>query len=688
MICALVGNQNSGKTTLFNALTGSNQKVGNWPGVTIEKKEGRIKGTEISIVDLPGIYSLSPYTAEEEVSRKFCFEEKPDLIINIIDATSLERSLYLTTQLLEMDTDVVIALNMEDMLNKVGITIDVNKLSEKLGCSIVSISAKNGTGINKLIELINSGKYKKNTHLPIYPEDIEWVINDNATHFLPEQNYKRFSAVKVIEHDKEYMVLLNRHSEANIQKLEEKYGMDGEQLIADKRYCYIENLKKECVKTVPVKESITDRLDKVFLNKWAAIPIFIVVMALVYLLSVGIVGGLTVNLIDMLFNGADVLELNIFTTTFSYNVNFMGLGPWLGSIIQVAGGSPWAVSLVQNGIVSAVGAVCNFVPQIIILFTCLAILETTGYMSRISFFLDRVFHNFGLSGKSLVPFILGSGCSVPGIMTCRTVEDPDERHLSIILTPFIPCNAKLPIIALFASYFFGSYSWLVSFSLYLFAITIILISGVILKHLFYKGHNSTFVSELPAYQVPSLKYVARDVSDKTLAFIKRAGSVILICSIFVWFFASFTYDFRFVDNKTVFISESMLAAIGNSFAWFFYIMLGGHWSWAAAVSAIQGLVAKEQVISSMTVISGISEDVTGGVGSGIFNSSAFSFFNGWSAYAYLVFNLFSAPCFGAIGAMRKELGSFKATLKGISFQIGVAWVLASLIGGIGWLISI
>src|SRR5574344_84180 len=686
MICALVGNQNSGKTTLFNALTGSNQKVGNWPGVTIEKKEGTIKGSDIGIVDLPGIYSLSPYTAEEEVSRKFCFEEKPDLIVNIIDATSLERSLYLTTQLLEMDTDVIIALNMEDMLNKVGISIDVKKLSEKIGCSIVSISAKNGTGINNLIDLIKSGKYQKNEHIRIYPNDIEWVINDNIVHFLPEQNFKRFSAVKVIEHDQDYLVLLNRHSEANIKNLEEKYQMDGEQLIADKRYAYIAELKKECVKVTPVPESITDKLDRIFLNKWLAIPIFLVIMGLVYMLSVGVVGGLTVNLIDMLFNGTDVLELSLFSKTWEIPVNFLGLGPWLGELIKTAGGSPWAVSLVQNGVISAVGAVCNFVPQIIILFSCLAILETTGYMSRISFFLDRVFHNFGLSGKSLVPFILGSGCSVPGIMTCRTVEDPDERHLSIILTPFIPCNAKLPIIALFASYFFGSYSWIVSFSLYLFAVTIILLSGIILKHLIYKGHSSTFVSELPNYQAPSFKYVARDVSDKTLAFIKRAGSVILICSVVVWFLASFTFDFKFVDGVNVLIENSMLAGIGNTFAWFFYIMLGGNWSWAAAVSAIQGLVAKEQVISSMTVISGVASDAS--TGAGIFTSSAFSFFNGWSAYAFLVFNLFSAPCFGAIGAMRKELGSLKATLKGIGFQIGVAWVLASLIGGIGWLISL
>lgn len=685
MKIALVGNQNSGKTTLFNALTGSNQKVGNWPGVTIEKKEGIIKGTKIEVVDLPGIYSLSPYSDDEEVSRKFCFEEKPDLIINIIDATSLERSLYLTTQLLEMDLDVVIALNMEDMLNKTGIKIDINKLSNLICSSIVSISAKNGTGIQDLINLIKDKKYKHNKHLPIYPQDIEWVINDNMEHFLPEQDFKRFSAVKVIEHDKEYMVLLNRHSAANIEELEKKYAMDGEQLIADQRYKYIEGIKKQCVIITPQPESITDKLDRIFLNKFAAIPIFICVMALVYILSIGVVGGLTVNVIDMLFNGAEELELTFFGLSKSFEVNFLGLGPWISNIILNAGGSLWSASLVKDGVVAGVGAVCNFIPQIMMLFACLSVLETTGYMSRISFFLDRVFHNFGLSGKSLIPFIVGSGCSVPAIMACRTVEDSDERHLSIILTPFIPCNAKLPIIALFASYFFGPSSWFVSFSLYLFAVLIILLSGYILKRLLYKGHSSTFISELPVYKLPSFKYVARDVFDKTIAFIKRAGTVILICSVVVWFLGSFTWKFEFVDGVNIFIKDSILAGIGNSIAWFFYIMLGGNWSWAASVSAIQGLVAKEQVISSITVIAGIGE---GASANSIFTSELFKFFTPWSAYAFMVFNLFSAPCFGAIGAMKKELGSTKAMLKGVSFQIGVAWLLASIIGGIGWLIAL
>lgn len=340
MICALIGNQNSGKTTLFNALTGSNQKVGNWPGVTIEKKSGFIKNSDIEVNDLPGIYSLSPYTLEEDVSRKYLFTEKNDLIINIIDATSLERSLYLTTQLLEMDIDVVIALNMEDILDKKGIRIDINKLENELGCSIVSISAKKETGISDLIDLIKSKKYIKNKHLKIYPSDVEEVISNNINHFTPEQKFKRFTAVKVIEHDKEYLALENDANKDPIKNLEDKYQMDGEELIADKRYAFIEKIKKDCVKTYERPISITDKLDRILLNKYLAIPIFIVVMAIIYMLSVGVIGGLTVNLIDMLFNGTDVLELSIFSYNLSFEVNFTGLGPYLGEVIANVGGSP------------------------------------------------------------------------------------------------------------------------------------------------------------------------------------------------------------------------------------------------------------------------------------------------------------------------------------------------------------
>lgn len=667
MIVGLYGNQNSGKTTLFNELTGSNQKVGNWPGVTIEKKEGRIKGSDIEIVDLPGIYSLSPYTLEEEVSRKFLFEEKVDVILNIIDSTSIERSLYLTTQLLETGIDTVIALNMVDILESHGINIDIDKLSDALGVTIIKISAKNGTNIDNLISTIKEGNYKKNSHLKIYPNDVEELIDEISSSFSESIENKRFASVKIIEHDRAFQILNNEILESRSQDIEKKYDMDGEQLIASLRYQFIESILKDSVKHTKREDTITDKLDKILLNKYLAIPIFIVIMALVYLLTVGVVGRYTVDLIDSLFNGS---------------MSTKGLGPLLEELILNNGGSPISASLVSRGIIAGVGAVCNFIPQIIVLFTLLAILETSGYMSRISFFLDRVFHKFGLSGKSLVPFIVGSGCSVPAIMSCRTIEDKDERHLSILLTPFIPCNAKLPIIVLFSSFFFGSSSWLVSFSLYLIAFLIILLSGYILKKLFYKGHESTFVSELPEYKLPSFKYVFKDVYDKTLAFIKRAGTIIFIFSVIVWFLSSFTWRFEYVDGESILIDNSILASIGNAFSWFFYFILGGNNSWAASVSAIQGLVAKEQVISSMSVIAKVSDN------GAIFNSQIFNFFTPITAYAYMVFNIFSAPCIGAISTMKKEFGNYKDMFKAVLFQTLLAWVLGSLIGLVQLLISI
>lgn len=677
MKVALVGNQNAGKTTLFNALTGSNQKIGNWPGVTIERKIGILKGSEdIEIVDLPGIYSLSPYTSEEDVSRKYVLEEKPDLILNIIDATSLERSLYLTTQLLELDCDVVIALNMEDILLRNGITINDDKLSHELGASIVSISAKTGKNIDNLINLIKSRKYRKNEQKKIYPDDIEEEIFRISSLLGDKYSNKRFISIKIMENDRDFGILSNSRilNECNI--LEQKYDMDIEQLFAAKRYDYIEAIKKKTTTYTPVKESITDKLDKLFLNKYLAIPLFILIMTFVCFISVGVVGQLTTSLIDAAFNGGTSISI------FNYEIPLYveGLTNILSNSLSSWGASPWAISLINDGMIGGISAVLNFLPQIMMLFFCLTILEATGYMTRIAFFLDRVFHKFGLSGKSLIPFIVGSGCSVPGVMASRIVEDNDEKKLTILLTPFIPCSAKLPIMALFTSYFFGSLGWLVSASMYVMAVVIILISGIILKKLVYKGHSSTFVSELPSYKLPNFKYVFRDVYDKTISFIKRAGTVILLCSIIVWVLSSFTWDYRYVDGLSVQIDQSMLAGIGNAFAWMFYPMLCGNYSWGAAVSALQGLVAKEQVISSMTVISSI-----GGYSEDIFSSSMFSFFNSWSAFAFMTFNLFCSPCIGAISAMRKEFGSNKEMFKAIGYQTGLAWVIATIIGCLGWL---
>ena len=652
MKVALVGNQNSGKTTLFNYLTGMNAKIGNWPGVTIEKKTGTIKGTKHEITDLPGIYSLSPYSIEEDISRKFIFDEKPDVIINIVDATSLERSLYLTTQLMELDTKVIIALNMADLLEKKGIEIDVKKLEEKLGTKVFKISALKETGIDEIVKEIDNKKDLERTK--IYDNKIEEIILKISNKL--SGIHKRFIAIKLLESDSRFTNSNTNEINNYRKELENNYDTDLEEVIATERYSFIEKVKNESVKE---KENITtfsDKLDKVLLNKWIAFPIFIIVMFLVYYLSVGVVGSGTVDWVS------DNMDKFV---------------EWVGALLESIGTSAWVNSLVVKGIIKGVGAVLGFIPQLIILFLCISLLETTGYMSRIALLFDKVFRKLGMSGKSLIPFIVGSGCSVPGIMGTRIIENQDEREMTSILVPFIPCSAKLPIISLFAGYFFGEHSGIASASLYFFAIIVIIISAFILSRTKFKHVSSSYISELPEYKVPSVKYVAKDVFDKVIAFIKRAGSIILICSIAIWFLLSFSFKMEYgVD-----IEDSMLASIGKTISWVFYPMLGQN-NWGATVSAIQGLVAKEQVVSSMAVIAGLAEDVE--EGSQIFaDGTPFSGITIASAYAFMVFNLFSAPCFGAIGAMKRELGSTKRMLKAILFQTGCAWILATLIYQIG-----
>ncbi len=652
MKIALVGNQNSGKTTLFNYLTGMNAKIGNWPGVTIEKKTGTIKGTKHEITDLPGIYSLSPYSIEEDISRKFVFDEKPDVIINIVDATSLERSLYLTTQLMELDCKVLIALNMADLLEKKGIRIDCKKLEEKLGTKVFQISALKETGIEDLVKEID--KKGDLTRTKIYDDKLEESISQITKGISKKHN--RFIAVKLLEKDSRFEDDDNKAVASIREELEKNYDTDLEEVIASERYSFIEKAKKECVKEKEITETFSDKLDKVFLNKWIAFPIFIVVMFLVYFLSVGVVGTATVDWVGE---------------------NMDALGEWAGEALENAGASEWVNSLVVDGIIAGVGAVLGFIPQLIILFLCISLLETTGYMSRISLLFDKLFRKLGMSGKSLIPFIVGSGCSVPGIMGTRIIENQDEREMTSILVPFIPCSAKLPIISLFAGYFFGENSGAVSASLYFFAIIVIIISAFVLSRTRFKHVSSSYICELPEYKVPSVKYVAKDVFDKVIAFIKRAGSIILICSIVIWFLLSFSFNMEYgVD-----IEESMLASIGKTVSWVFYPIIGQN-NWGATVSAIQGLVAKEQVVSSMAVIAGLAEDVE--EGSEIFaEGTPFAGITASAAYAFMVFNLFSAPCFGAIGAMKRELGSAKRMLKAVLFQTGSAWILATIVYQIG-----
>lgn len=674
--CALVGNQNSGKTLLFNVLTGLNQKVGNWPGVTVERKDGLIRGTTINITDLPGIYSLSPYTTEEEISRKFIVEERPDLIINIIDSTSIERALYLTTQLMELNTKVLVVLNMEDILKKKGYIIDIVKLEKLLGTKCVSISALKRTGIKELIDIIRNGDRlipeAKDHHL--FSLEVENVISDVSKELDENVSEKRFAAIKIVERDNRYYdKYFKERFEKEISALEEQFDLDTEQLIASERYNYIEKIRDKVItKTKVEKDSISAKIDKVLLNKWLAIPIFLIVIVVIYLLSVGLVGGATVGIVDMLFNGGDTIEFPMPWGSYEVSLGegIMGLGPWLASCITNAGGSEWAASLVADGAVAGVGAVLNFVPQIMILFLLLSLLETSGYMSRVTFLFDRLFKKLGMSGQSLIPFIVGTGCSVPAIMGTRTIQDKDEHQMTVTLTPFMPCSAKLPIISCFVAGIFGG-NYLVTAFMYILAIGVIILSGYLLNKFFIKKHSTNYITELPDYHTPSMSYVGKDVSEKTWAFIKRAGTIIFLCSIVIWVLLNVNYEFTYTTN----VEESILADIGRSIAWIFAPMLGLNFSWGASVSAVQGLVAKELVISSMEVITAVGEGGDVFAGNGMF-----AFFNGFSAMGYMIFTLFSAPCFGAIGAMKRELNNSKDFWRAIMFQTGLAWILASLVG--------
>lgn len=680
----LVGNQNAGKTTLFNALTGMNATVGNWPGVTIERKEGYIKGgQDLMLVDTPGVYSLSPYTDEEKVTRKFCLDGRADLIINIIDATALERSLYLTTQLAELNCDVIVALNMADILEANGISIDVKKLQEELGLTVVRISAKTGEGIDQLIATIRNNQYLRNPHLKIYAEDVQKEIDHiegDLNSELEESRNPKFAAVKLFERDPYFRALTNSSTEDEVKAIETSYEMDAEQIIADQRYDFVTKIKSDCCTEKEMPESITDKLDRIFLNKWLALPIFILIMGLVYFLSVGLVGSLTSDFIDALFNGSSEISILQWTIPFSCK----GLGPILGDAIRNAGGSYWSADLVENGLIGGIASVINFLPQLIVLFYFMAILEASGYMNRIAFFLDRIFKKFGLSGKSIIPFIVGSGCSVPGVMSARTVENEKERNLTISLTPFIPCSAKLPIIALLSGVIFHGYGWVISLSVYFLAIAIILITALISKHLAGDKEETSFISELPSYKMPNQYYAWREVSDKSISFLKRAGTVIFLCSFLVWGLTRYDWAWHYVGPTAALpegnVEASMLAGIGKVLAFVFIPAWGGNYSWGATVSAIQGLIAKEQVVSSLSVISGKSVSMIVSAG------SPFAFFaeNGWAAYSFICFNLFSAPCFGALAAMRKELGSSKAFWHAILVELIWSLSLSTLIGLVGW----
>ena len=758
---ALAGNPNSGKTTLFNALTGSNQFVGNWPGVTVEKKEGKLKKhDDVTIMDLPGIYSLSPYTLEEVVARNYLIEQRPDAILNIIDGTNLERNLYLTTQLTELGIPVVIAINMMDVVRKNGDKINVAELSRELGCKIVEISALKGEGVMEAAEAaIQAAKSTKTVPMHTFSGPVEHAIahiEEAAVHGLPEEQ-QRWYAIKIFERDDKVLAKLDipaetmAHIDTDIKAAEKELDDDAESIITNERYVYIAEIIKACYKKKNAGQlSTSDKIDRVVTNRWLGLPIFALVMFIVYYLSMVTVGSAATDWAnDGLFgdgwhllgigsaeynevaeeygdaslivdgynayieeNGAlaadgtftydvedeETLAVETETATMAdyekakatlaelgeepdpanYGVWVPGIPVLVGNLLESAGASEWLNGLILDGIVAGVGAVLGFVPQMLVLFLLLAFLEACGYMARIAFVLDRVFRKFGLSGKSFIPMLIGTGCGVPGVMASRTIENERDRRMTIMTTTFIPCGAKVPFIAMIAGAIFGGSAW-VSTSAYFIGMAAIIISGIMLKKTkMFAGDPAPFVMELPAYHWPTLGNVLRSMWERGWSFIKKAGTIILLSTIFVWFTTYFGWvdgTFRMLDESE--IDSSILAAIGGAIAWIFAPLGWGNWQ--AAVASITGLVAKENIVGTLGILYG------GGDGS-VYDAMAAAF-TGITGYSFLVFNLLCAPCFAAIGAIKREMNNAKWTWFAIGYQCGFAYVIALMINQFGGLFT-
>lgn len=671
---ALAGNPNCGKTTLFNALTGSNQFVGNWPGVTVEKKEGRWKGNkEVIITDLPGIYSLSPYTLEEVAARNYLLSEQPDVILNIVDGTNIERNLYLTTQLLELGIPVVLAVNMADILEKNKDVVYIDKLSEKLGCEIVMISALKGIGITQAAEKAVAAA-GKDAAIPThkFDEAVENAIKNvsDKLHVAVPQKQRRFLAVKLLEKDEKIASLIHDAPDVSseIKALEEAFDDDTESIITNERYVYISSIIKECIKKNRKNNlTVSDKIDKIVTNRWLALPIFAFVMFIVYSVSVTTVGA--------------------FVTDWTNDVLFGTLiPPAIEQGLTAIGCADWLQSLILDGIVAGVGAVLGFVPQMLILFAFLAFLEACGYMARIAFIMDRIFCKFGLSGKSFIPMLIGSGCGVPGIMASRTIENDRDRKMTIMTTTFIPCGAKLPIIALIAGAFFQNEGW-VSWSAYFIGIAAIICSGIILKKTrMFAGDPAPFVMELPAYHMPTVGNVFRSMWERGSSFIKKAGTIILLSTIILWFLMSFGWaeqGFGMVEE----LDKSILAKIGDSIAWIF-APLG--WTqegagWKMAVAAATGLIAKENVVATFGMLFGFT--AVGEDGAEIWQNLA-GVMTPVAAYGFLVFNLLCAPCFAAMGAIKQEMNNAKWFWFAIGYQCGLAYIAAMCIYQIGTLVTL
>ena len=678
---ALAGNPNCGKTTLFNALTGSNQFVGNWPGVTVEKKEGKLKGhKDVVIMDLPGIYSLSPYTLEEVVARNYLIGERPDAIINIVDGTNIERNLYLSTQIMELGIPVIMAINMMDLLEKSGEKIDIAKLGKDLGCEVVEISALKGTGIKKAAEkavaLAQSKKSAEVVHS--FDKKVEDAIDAVKVMLgsqVPEEQ-KRFFAIKLLERDDKIVEQLNTVPDVSneIKALEDAFDDDTESIITNERYVYISSVVADsCKKNGAKKLTTSDKIDRIVTNRWLALPIFAVVMFIVYYVSVSTVGDwATTWANDGVFGDGWHL--------FGIKSLFI---PSVPSIVEGAlnavGCADWLSGLILDGIVAGVGAVLGFVPQMLVLFIFLAFLESCGYMARVAFIMDRIFRKFGLSGKSFIPMLIGSGCGVPGVMASRTIENDRDRKMTIMTTTFIPCGAKLPIIALIAGAFFDNAGW-VAWSAYFVGIAAIICSGIILKKTkMFAGEPAPFVMELPAYHMPTVENVLRSMWERGWSFIKKAGTIILLSTIVLWFLMNFGWaDGSFGMLEAEQLDSSILAAIGSVIAPIFAPLGWGNWK--MAVAAITGLIAKENVVATFGILFGFAEvaedgaEIWGQLGASIVPIAA---------YGFLVFNLLCAPCFAAMGAIKREMNNTKWFWFAIGYQTVLAYIVAFCIYQIG-----
>ena len=678
---ALAGNPNSGKTTLFNSLTGSNQYVGNWPGVTVEKKEGKLKkNKDVTVVDLPGIYSLSPYTPEEVVARNFLVTERPNVILNIVDGTNLERNLYLTTQMMELGIPVVVAINMMDLVRKNGETIHTDKLAKVMGCPVVEISALKGDGIGEAAEIAIL-EAQKGTFSPrhIFSGEVEHTIahiEEAAVHDLPEE-LQRWYAIKIFERDSRVQQHLHlseqtlNHIEEDIRKLEKELDDDAEAIITNERYNYIAAVTQGCYKKKKAGHmSLSDRIDRIVTHRVLALPIFVGVMFLMYAIAMG----------------SWSISIGTMATDWANDVLF---GQWVPNffdfVLTHIGVSGWLYSLVMDGIVAGVGAVLGFVPQLAVLFLLLALLEDCGYMSRIAFIMDRLFRKFGLSGKSFIPLLVATGCGVPGIMASRTIEQERDRRMTIITTGFIPCGAKMPIIGLFAGAVFGN-SPLVATSAFFIGIGAVVVSGIILKKFkAFSGEAAPFVMELPAYHMPTAGNVLRSVWDRSWDFIKRAGTVILLSSIVLWFLQGY----GFVDGALVAVEDnnhSLLAAIGNAIGWIFYpIGWMGDMAWKATVATFTGLIAKEEVVMTFGALYGQAGEISE-TGNEIWQAVAADF-GAVTAYSFMIFNLLCAPCFAAMGAIRREMRSAGWTAFTLSYMTVFAYVISMIVYQLGGLFT-